>query len=82
MAQQTTAADDAQTDVTLAYGDTFRHVITGDKRVVQDVREDSDRVVWASGGYDNKDELKAAVRDDTSLYEVVQRHDEFADTPY
>jgi hypothetical protein len=78
----TTQHQSQTSDVEIAYGDTFRHAITGEKRVVQDVREDSERVVWASGGWDYKDELVAAVTDGASLYEVEQRHDEWEATPY
>ena len=76
-------SDDAQHDtVEIAYGDTFRHTITGETQTVADARDGADKVAWCSGGWDYRSELVAAVRDEPSMYEVVQRHDEYEDTPY
>jgi len=82
MSATVTPTDDEQTDVELQYGDQFRHVITGDVRTVQDVRDSSEKVCWVEGGWDYKDELLAAVNDETSLYEVEARGDEYENTPY
>jgi len=49
---------------------------------VADAREGADKVAWCSGGWDYRSELIAAVRDEPSMYEVVQRHDDYEDTPY
>jgi hypothetical protein len=71
-ARQSTA--DAQSEnVTLEYGDQFKHVITGDVRTIHDVREGEPKVLWVEGGYDYKDDLKAALRGEESLYEPHNR---------
>ena len=70
---QATHADTEQ--VELEYGDQFKHLITGDVRTVQDVREGEEKVLWIEGGYDYKEDLKAAVRGGPSLYEPHNRGD-------
>lgn len=51
------------------YGDTFRHIITGNEQTVHTVRDGE--VTWVDGGYDAVEDLVAAVEDGTSLYEPV-----------
>jgi len=65
--------DAERKNVTLEYGDQFKHVITGDVRTVHDVREGEEKVLWAEGGFDLKDDLKAALRGEASLYEPHNR---------
>jgi len=68
--------DSIDEQVTIEYGDQFRHVITGDVRTVHDARPDEDKVCWVSGGWDERDELVAAINDEPSLYEVEARGDD------
>ena len=75
MSETMHSTDDAQaSDVTLEYGDQFKHVITGEVKTVHDVRDGCDKVLWAEGGFDYRDELVGALVDgDPSLYEPHNR---------
>jgi len=73
MSAKASAADDQTETITLEYGDQFRHVITGDVKTVHDVRDGEEKVLWAEGGFDYKDDLKAAVRGEGSLYKPHNR---------
>lgn len=61
--------DETETEYTPEYGDTFRHIITGDEKTVHDVRDG--QVTWVNGGWDDVEDLQAAVSEDGSLYEPV-----------
>jgi hypothetical protein len=72
MATQSNSAD----DVVIEYGDQFRHIITGEVKHVHDARPESNKVVWTKGGWDYRDEIVAAIRGNTSMYEVECRGDD------
>jgi len=70
------SAQATQTDgstVEIEYGDQFRHVITGDVQTVHDARPDEEKVIWADGSWDYRDDLVAAINGEPSLYEVEAR---------
>jgi len=67
--------------VEIQYGDQFRHSITDEVRTVHDARPDEEKVIWANGGWDHRDELVAAVCGESSLYEVEARGNDTYD-PY
>ena len=70
-AEATQATQDAQNEtVELEYGDQFRHVITGEVKTIHDARPDEEKVIWADGSWDYRDELVSAVKEEPSLYEV------------
>jgi hypothetical protein len=64
MAQQTVTTE------RIEYGDQFRHVITGDVKTVHDARKGEEKIVWADGSWDYREDIVAAVKGDPSLYEV------------
>jgi len=74
MSAKATGAGDPTATATLEYGDQFKHVITGEVKTVHDVREGEEKVLWAEGGYDYKDDLLNALDDQAaSLYEPHNR---------
>jgi len=76
MSAKATSAE-AQTDeVEIEYGDQFRHTITGEVKTVHDARDGDEKVTWVEGGWDYRDDLVAAIRDNASLYEVESRGDD------
>jgi len=76
MAQQTQTGC-----VEVEYGDQFRHAITNEVKTVHDARPDEEKVIWADGGWDYRDELVAAINEEPSLYEVEARDSDTYD-PY
>lgn len=70
MSTEAISAEVQTDDVQIEYGDQFRHVITGDVKTVHDAREGEEKVVWADGGWDYREDIVAAVNDEPSLYEV------------
>jgi len=69
------AQDDDSTDeqINIEYGDEFRHIITDEVRTVHDARPNERKVIWCNGGWDERSELVAAIKGETSLYEVEAR---------
>lgn len=65
----TQAEAETDTKYTPEYGDTFRHIITGDEVTVHDVRDG--QVTWVDGGWDDIEDLRAAVAGEGSLYDPV-----------
>jgi len=76
-----TQADNATDCVEVEYGDQFRHVITDEVKTVHDARANEEKVIWAGGGWDYRDELVAAINEEPSLYEVEARDSDTYD-PY
>jgi len=75
--------DTESENVSIEYGDQFRHIITGDVKTVHDARPDEDRVVWSSGGWDPREEIVRAITGGPSMYEVEARdRDRYEQTPY
>ena len=74
---------DTQTadDVTIEYGDQFRHIITDEVRTVHDARQGEEKVIWSNAGWDYRDELIAAINGEPSMYEVEALGDDTFD-PY
>lgn len=70
MSQSMTRSDEAQDDeYTPQYGDRFKNIVTFEERTVQDVRNET--VTFVEGGWEDVDELRAAVNDETSMFEPV-----------
>ncbi len=68
-AEVTHSRAESDSEYTPQYGDTFKHIITGDEKTVHDVRDGE--VTWVNGGWDAVDDLQAAVNGNGSLYEPV-----------
>jgi len=82
MSAKAQAADEAQTEtIEIAYGDKFRHVITDEVKTVHDARPGEEKVIWADGSWDYRDDLVDAINDEPSLYEVEARGSDTYD-PY
>lgn len=61
--------ESTEEEIEIQYGDTFRHIITGEEHTVHDIRDG--KVTWTNGGWDDIEDLRAAVNGDGSLYEPV-----------
>lgn len=82
MSAKAQSANEQTEDVEIAYGDTFRNRLTGEKVVVADARDGCEKIALNSGGFEYRSELVRAVNDESAIYEVEQRHDSWEDTPY